>query len=370
MNDRTRLRSRPWLGAAWLVLGLTLAFGPAAGADDAKKNAAEPKKDEAKKAKTEKFETTTIDGVNLVGDFYPSDKNKNAAVVILLHAVGDPKRTGASRKDFGKLPEMLQKEGYAVVAFDFRGYGDSKDIKADYWKLHPLPRPLPGGRLPTRIEAKDWRTVTDFAMLGNDLNAVKDWLILKNNAMECNSANICLIGAEQGAMVGLLWATNEYTDPLRVKGDKFGGKPEGEDISCFIWLSMRPALGNEYNRMKDVAENWMKLLYTRVNTFALHGEKDKASADFWKEALTWIKPEKEKERYDSTGVKTLPKTEFQGAKLLGLTEILGQNQDTETFILAYLKAHLPNNKPWRERKDNDRLPTLIPINRLGLPAPR
>ena len=72
----------------------------------------------------------TFDGVRLEGDYYPAPDNKarSTPCLILVHAVGS-KHLTSSRADFGKLPEKLQKMGYAVVALDLRGYGKSKSVE-------------------------------------------------------------------------------------------------------------------------------------------------------------------------------------------------------------------------------------------------
>jgi len=52
----------------------------------------------------------------------PRKASQDDAMPDPVHAVG-PKHLTSNRADFGKLPEKLQKLGYAVVALDLRGYG-------------------------------------------------------------------------------------------------------------------------------------------------------------------------------------------------------------------------------------------------------
>src|SRR5712691_7734061 len=72
-----------------------------------------------KDTETVKFET--VDSVDLKGTYWPSTKGKKAPVAILLHKIG------GKSKDAGwsDLAEDLQKAGFAVLAFDFRGHGES-----------------------------------------------------------------------------------------------------------------------------------------------------------------------------------------------------------------------------------------------------
>jgi hypothetical protein len=331
-------------------MGLTSLGAAEASAQDAKKE-----------VKKERFETTTIDGVKLVGDFYPSDKGRNAPCVILLHAVG-LQRSGANRRDFGKFPEKLQEKGYAVLAFDFRGYGESKEVEAKYWMLPAHQQRLrrtPTGalpRLPTRIDSKEFRTAADFAWFGNDLIAAKTWLVAKNNGSECNSSNICLIGAEQGAVVGMLWLVGEYKDLARIK---VSGQPEGEDVRCVIWLSMANRLGADV--VQVALESGMRGLRDKLHTLVLYGRNDSASRTFWDRAFEWIKPKNEADRYDDTNLKEIEKISLAGTRLLNNDQL-----KTEELIFQWLEKSMPH-PPWLR---NDRPPVLTPfaINLLGLPA--
>ena len=63
----------------------------------------------------------TFDGVLLKGSYYKSAKGGNSPVVMLLHKFGGSRAQG----DWEKLAVRLQKKGYAVMAFDFRGHGTS-----------------------------------------------------------------------------------------------------------------------------------------------------------------------------------------------------------------------------------------------------
>src|SRR5262249_21373057 len=77
--------------------------------------------DPVKKEAFEKAKFFTADHVELMGRFYPSFKGKKAPSVICLHKIG----SDSSKDGWDKLAESLQKKGYAVLVFDFRGHGDS-----------------------------------------------------------------------------------------------------------------------------------------------------------------------------------------------------------------------------------------------------
>ena len=73
--------------------------------------------------KGEKVRFPTVDGVEIQGRFYAGAK-RNAATVMMLHALGEDSRKTA----WAALAETLNKEGYSVLTFDFRGHKDSKKL--------------------------------------------------------------------------------------------------------------------------------------------------------------------------------------------------------------------------------------------------
>ena len=86
---------------------------------------------QGKKPNTKNVPFETSDGVRLSGTLYPNPGGKREAVVMLLHDF-DLKKGGSSQQaGWTNLAAKLQSEGYAVLMFDFRGFGDSKAL-AEY----------------------------------------------------------------------------------------------------------------------------------------------------------------------------------------------------------------------------------------------
>lgn len=89
----------------------------------------------------------TSDGLLLAGDYY-SAALRPAPGILLLH------EGGKDRHDWEPLTSLLQNAGYAVLAIDLRGYGDSggtpdwmlarDDVKAALSQLGELPSVDPG----------------------------------------------------------------------------------------------------------------------------------------------------------------------------------------------------------------------------------
>src|SRR5262249_44912517 len=78
----------------------------------------------------EEVQFSTIDEVQLWGMYYPSARGKKAPIVLLLHKVG----RSSSLDNWPALAQDLQKAGYAVLRFDFRGHGNSNTVQPGFWQ--------------------------------------------------------------------------------------------------------------------------------------------------------------------------------------------------------------------------------------------
>lgn len=79
-----------------------------------------------------KISFITKDGVTIVANYYISENAKYAG--ILIH------QRPLTKESFDNLAKFLQKEGYALVAIDLRGHGESSESifgKLDYNKFTP-----------------------------------------------------------------------------------------------------------------------------------------------------------------------------------------------------------------------------------------
>ncbi|MBL8821206.1 MAG: hypothetical protein JNJ77_01370 [Planctomycetia bacterium] len=341
---------------------------------------------------SETIVTYTFDGVRIEGDYYPAPegKEKTTPCLILLHPVG-PKHFNASRADFDKLPAKLQQQGYAVAVIDFRGYGKSKTVESKFWNTH-----RPKTRVLDVIEAKDYATSLELFELMYDLTALKIWLNTKNNAKECNSHVVGIIGLEQAGLIAMAWAANEHTDNYRSRnrtmlntgggfnnpnfgntgfgnqgfgnqglgnqGNNPGGnipRFEGEDIVCIVPISTSNRLSEPISLA--VMERWITFLRERqVATMAMYGANDKESVAFWNKASSWVKPANDKYRYKNSGVKTF-KTSLTGIKLL-MNDTLDVPKALEDYLQESLKK-TAESRLWSEQTGSDR-PTPIDIQRL------
>ena len=81
--------------------------------------------------KPQKILLETFDKVQLQGSWYTGGDGPKSPVVIFLHKIG-----GNRQQDgWDALAQALQDKGFAVLSFDFRGHGDSKTVKPEFWTL-------------------------------------------------------------------------------------------------------------------------------------------------------------------------------------------------------------------------------------------
>ncbi|MFO0973462.1 MAG: alpha/beta fold hydrolase [Phycisphaerae bacterium] len=107
----------PAVAACWLLLSASVAAGPTSAP-----------------AATQRVTFDTIDGVHIVGDYYappPSAPGEKSPCAILIHMYP------ATRASWAGLAPQLRDAGFAVLAYDIRGAGEStepadKHLREDY----------------------------------------------------------------------------------------------------------------------------------------------------------------------------------------------------------------------------------------------
>jgi pimeloyl-ACP methyl ester carboxylesterase len=297
----------------------------------------------------------TVDHVELQGHFYPSNKGKTAPTVMLLHALDED----CKKAEWISLAKALQAKGYAVLRFDFRGYGDSTTIKQP-GKLDPV-LPVKGfwdevpnktlirnpgllkGERKTTLDAKDFMPGY-LPTLANDIAAAKAFLDERNDNGECNSANLILIGAKEGATLGALWLNSEFQRYrlLPPRGTPDLGNPEGGAVSACVWLSASSTLGKAVNvsvpymLLKAGADNKVPMVF-------FYGPEDKKAAATASACEKILK--RTPKDYPLTMKAAVPKAE----KLAG-SELLLKSLKTEPTILDYLQKALDTKTPpWKTR---------------------
>jgi pimeloyl-ACP methyl ester carboxylesterase len=293
----------------------------------------------------------TIDGVELDGTYYPNPNGKKDACVLLLHSF-DRKNGGDSHKDgWDHLAEALQSKGYAVLSFDFRGFGGSKKVNpAKFWSFPHNRNIKPADKNKESIDYK-YFPPHYYANLVNDIAAAKAYLDRRNDARELNSSNLIVIGAGEGAALGALWMAAQ----CRLQKDRnppalaVGGappaldEPESRDLACAIWLSISPTVGGKTIPVKNYVKDTVQL--GKVRTALVYGKSDTSALQL------------AKDYYDAV---TGTKNEFKGMILrkeidtaLAGSKLLNDTLPTEDWILKDCLENVlerRTNMEWKRRE--------------------
>jgi hypothetical protein len=155
----------------------------------------------AQKSQKVKFESP--DGVELHGQWYPS-QNKSNPCVLVLPALGED----CSKPEYTSLATTLQKDGFSVLLFDYRGHGNSTGLAPGKAQLFWAYNKNFAKYNNNGIDFKDYAN-TAYTVFVNDIAAAKAFLDQKNDANECNSSALVLVGVETGALLGGLWMKSE-----------------------------------------------------------------------------------------------------------------------------------------------------------------
>jgi hypothetical protein len=312
----------------------------------------------------------TVDGVKLKAVFYPSTM-KSAPTVIMLHSVGDGKSMKAP--EWKSLAESLQKAKYSVIMFDFRGHGDSTSIadslKGPFWSK------LPNSAL-VKTKERDTIEVKDYIRSGsvpgaylpvlvNDIAAVRAYLDRRNDeAKDCNTSSLIVIGADSGATLGALWINAEcnrykYTPPTGFMKAQLSERAEGSDIIGAVFLTIQPTLEKRTVSVSALLKTSCKDRGMAATFF--YGKDDAKSKDFAKTLESKLKLKGKKHEY--IGAVEL-NTNLTGMKLLQ------KGLGTETSIVKYLDSVVEDRKNERVDRDfsNSFYMWRVPIGGMLIPA--
>jgi len=263
----------------------------------------------------------TTDGVQLAATFYPSplekEQTKEAVPVILLH------QFEGSRADYDSLALELQKLNCAVLVPDLRGHGQSTKRVMSDGKEKTID--------PALMNKQDFE-----AMVQNDLEACKSFLMEKNNTKQLNIDKLCVVGAEMGAALAVNWADRDWSWPVLTTGK------QGQDVKALVLLSPTwsfkglPITPAATNRDFTGKLSWMVVVGDQ-------GFKEPGEAKRLKQAL-----EHSVLANAPAGSPKLDylemKTSLQGTKLLGIGNLASE-------IAKFIDQQVgKSTHPWTDRK--------------------
>jgi pimeloyl-ACP methyl ester carboxylesterase len=282
----------------------------------------------------------TRDGVQLKITYFPgaarkgSPQAKQTTPVVFLH---DYKGTRAVftplvQKLQAQVQDGAERPSFAAVTVDLRGHGESiKQVFANGSQVD--------------LDAAKLNKDDLIAMATADMDAVRSFLVDKNDAGELNLNKLCLVGSGMGASVAANWALTDWSYPPLAVGK------QGQDVKAIAMISPRWF----YNGLSMQGPMQFRALKQNVAWLLISGEKDpKFQADI-------VRIKKQLERFhpatDRTGaqrtsgltVLNLP-TRLQGDSLL--TQLGGSVEDE---VVRFLEKNVATTQqPWISRRN--RLP--------------
>jgi hypothetical protein len=319
----------------------------------------------------EKVKIKTVDGVDLAGRFYPG-QGETPPVVMMLHGL----KENSTSKEWIALATALQKKKFAVLTFDFRGFG-SGTTEVDptiFWAPQNTLNQLIRGPKES-ISSKEFRKEY-YPALNNDIAAAKAFLDRRNDGnaggARCNSSNLVLIGSREGATLGAIWLNSEWHrykvkngesgQPLIRSG--FGGvsqgiadtqqPPAGAGVVGAIWLGISPRLGAGAPPLSLDSILNVAAKKQCVPIGLMYGDEDLAAKKIARalepKLVTYKKlkdakgERKREDKYKYTGKWPIDKTKLEGAGLL--QEGLGTIDDIVVWVDFVVQA---KNNEWVEQ---------------------
>jgi dienelactone hydrolase len=123
---------------------------------------------------------TTKDGYHVAAWYWPPSL-KLAPGVLLLH------QRGKDKSSWGRFPELLTKQGYAVLAIDLRGHGETTGPDGKRGSVNAL-------------------TDADYMAMLNDVSAADDFLHKQKGV---DADRIGIIGASIGANLAIMYLAGD-----------------------------------------------------------------------------------------------------------------------------------------------------------------
>jgi hypothetical protein len=327
-------------------------------------------KQPADKPDAEKVAFQSADGVTLVGSWYAGSKGQDSPCALLLHDARESRRAPG----WEALARSLQEKGFAVLTFDFRGHGDSTAVTRDFWD-DGTNRSLIRRRAVETISFKEFDD-RYWPVLVNDIAAARLFLDQKNDLKECNAGRVLVIGAQEGAGLGVLWLCAEWCRYEVVPG-ALPRMPEVQTVTGAVWLSLGPTLGG---RTSKAAQCLLTVAGDRKLPMAfILGSEDAICTDFTRLAMRDLRLRNPNMRL--TGPRVIPNARAGGHQLLRAGEgvdkmivqqaVLFDEQSKAGWAArdSSKKAYIwqvPRSTPLKAKGESDKTLGMTPLIPLGL----
>jgi pimeloyl-ACP methyl ester carboxylesterase len=263
----------------------------------------------------------TRDGVSVRATFYPGAAKKESVPIIMVHGAE------GQRGDFKLLAEFLQQQGHSIIVPDLRGHGESTKAEGVTQKL----------------DAEKFNRASYEAMV-LDVEACKKFLMEKNNAGELNIDQLCVVGAELGAIIAVRWAALDWSVP------DLPAYRQGKDVKALVLLS--PLNSFKGITLREALNN--QAVQSQLSIQIIAGAKDKAASEAKRIHNSLQAHHPKLDDHDEDRLKkqeiflVQPDTNLSGTKLLAPGLSVPQN------IARFIDLRLVSRKsqfPWTERKN-------------------
>jgi pimeloyl-ACP methyl ester carboxylesterase len=267
----------------------------------------------------------TRDGMTIKATYYPGTAKKEAAAVIMIHGLE------GQGGDFHGLAVFLQSLGHASITPDLRGHGQSKVQKR-----------LDGTPVTLEPEKLNKAALEDMVY---DVQACKKFLMEKNNAGELNIEQLCVIGADLGAILGVRFAAYDWSQ------QDLPAYKQGKDVKAIVLLS--PVASVKGMTLREAIA--YPPVQTQLSMMFVAGQKDTKSAGEAKKLYNTLQAHHPK----------LPEGKEERAKLQDLflidppgnlsgTKLLASGTSVPRDIAAFIESRLVARKAefaWQDRKN-------------------
>lgn len=270
----------------------------------------------------------TKDGVGLKVTYYASSAGKDSPVVVLLPDLKDSRGIYAGLAKRLQTPERGDRhKSMAAVAVDLRGHGDS------------VQRTLPNGKA-AELSAARLRKADYIAMVVEDMEAVRRFLVEKNDLGELNLNRLAIVGAGLGASVAVNWSARDWSAPALAVGK------QGQDVKSLVLISPRW----NFNGLTMQAALRQPGVQEKIAMLIMYGNKDRK---FTADALRIYT---QLERYHPVPAAPKPDTLPTLKKADAPTELQGGQflkqgaKPVEGLVLRFLSQHLSSSDyTWSDR---------------------
>jgi alpha-beta hydrolase superfamily lysophospholipase len=228
----------------------------------------------------------TKDGLDIKATYYPGTGDKKAVPFILVHGFE------GQRGDFHALAVYLQSLGHAAIAPDLRGHGQSKTQRG-------------GGGAVTLDPDKLTRAALEDMVW--DIQACKTFFMEKNNAGKLNIEQLCVIGAEFGAILATHWAAMDWSH------QDLPAYKLGKDVKALVLLSPPSSLKG-ITIQKALTNPAVK---TQLSVLLVAGSEDTKASGEVKKLHSTLQAGHARNPDDKAIYLIQPDTTLSGTKLLG-----------------------------------------------------